>query len=61
MTPGNTQNSLTMRIQSFQWTKIQSKYDCAGPSLERVPRVPGNRDILGSYVMAPVNFSEIRG
>ena len=33
----------------------------AGPSLERVPRVPGTRDILSSYVMAPVNFSEISG
>ena len=25
----------------------------AGPSLEQVPQVPGNRDILSSYVMAP--------
>ena len=33
----------------------------AGPSLEWVPRVPGTRDILSSYVMAPVNFSEISG
>ena len=32
-----------------------------GPSLERVPRVPGTRDILSSYVIAPVNFSEISG
>ena len=32
-----------------------------GPSLERVPRLPGTRDILNSYVMAPVNFSEISG
>ena len=32
-----------------------------GSSLERVPRVPGTRDILSSYVMAPVNFSEISG
>ena len=24
-------------------------------------RVPGTRDILSSYVMAPVNFSEISG
>ena len=33
----------------------------AGSSLEWVPRVPGTRDILSSYVMAPVNFSEISG
>ena len=33
----------------------------SGPSLERVPRVPGTRDILSSYLMAPVNFSEISG
>ena len=31
----------------------------AGLSLERVPRVPGTRKILSSYVMAPVNFNEI--
>ena len=37
------------------------KLSLAGPSLERVPRVPGTRDILSSYVMAPVNFSEISG
>ena len=32
-----------------------------GPSLEQVPRVPGTRDILSSYVMAPMNFSEMSG
>ena len=32
-----------------------------GLSLERVPRVPGTRKILSSYVMAPVNFYEIPG
>ena len=31
------------------------------PSLERVPRVPGTRKILSSYVMATVNFYEIPG
>ena len=30
-----------------------------GPLLECVPRVPGNRKILSSCVMAPVNFYEI--
>ena len=33
----------------------------SGPSLELVPRVPGTHEILSSYVMAPVNFSEISG
>ena len=33
----------------------------SGPSLERVLRVPGTRDILSSYVVAPMNFLEISG
>ena len=31
----------------------------AGPLLGRVPRVPGTRKILSSYVVAPVNFYKI--
>ena len=31
----------------------------AGPLLGRVPRVPGTRKILSSYVVAPVIFYEI--
>ena len=31
----------------------------AGPLLGRVPRVPGTRKILSSYVMAPVIFYKI--
>ena len=33
----------------------------AGSLLGRVPRVPGTRNIMSSYEMAPVNFYEIPG
>ena len=33
----------------------------SGPLLGRVPRVPGTRKILSSYVVAPVIFYEIPG
>ena len=46
------------------WAKKSSSKDTycdymAGPSLEQVPRVPGTREFLSSYVMAPVNLYEI--
>ena len=38
---------------------LRSILNYSGLSLEQVPRVPGTRKILSSYLMAPVNFSEI--
>ena len=45
-----------MLLYKTEWWKESIQRRAA---LERVPRVPGTRKILSSYVMAPVSFYEI--
>ena len=48
-------------INQIYYNKNLTEVAHTGPLLGQVPRVPGTRKILSSYVMAPVNFHEIPG